>query len=221
MNLPFLKKKRTNVRYYRSCDELWIYNFHKIMSTGNYAYMVIGWDEYSEIEYDKEEAIKIFGGIYNEYCKLTANNNAIRYYRTVQRLSYLKMRREVAARILVQITMRKMKQKIFMGYIESLKSFGFKYEHEKWDLNGIESLSRQLRASANEIGLLENEIKEITTTGEYVPFEKEVVQVEQALGRNMIDPKSTTVAKWWYMIEQIREISEHRKKQMAKHGKNS
>ena len=53
-------------------------------------------------------------------------------------------------------------------------------------------------------------------TEEYVPFEKELVSVEQALGRNEVDPKKTSVTKWIFMIEKIKEIIEQQRKQSIK-----
>lgn len=218
MNIPFLKKRET-IKYYRSCEHLSIYRFHKIMETGNYCFLVKDWNEENEIEINKEEALSIWGGIYNEYCKLTSNNKAIEYYRTSQSIAYLETRREVVGRILVQLTMRTMKPEIFKEYIETIRRFDFVYEGDLPDVKKLEDLSRQIRAANNEIELLKDTLQKLVSTGEGLPFEKELVKVEQALGRNIIDPRTTSVKKWVYLLEEIKEIVEQRRQQAAKNGR--
>lgn len=189
------------------------------METGNYCFLVKDWNEENEIEINKEEALSIWGGIYNEYCKLTSNNKAIEYYRTSQSIAYLETRREVVGRILVQLTMRTMKPEIFKEYIETIRRFDFVYEGDLPDVKKLEDLSRQIRAANNEIELLKDTLQKLVSTGEGLPFEKELVKVEQALGRNIIDPRTTSVKKWVYLLEEIKEIVEQRRQQAAKNGR--
>lgn len=207
------------MRLYRSCSDLPIYNFHKMMETGNYAYLTFKWDEHSEVKYNKEEVIKVWGGIYNEYCKITNNNKAIQFYRENQRLAFLHLKKEVGSRILTQIALREMKPKTLIGYIDALRNLGFKYEGNEKTHHKIKDLDRQLRAMNNQIELLSDSIEKMKSKGEAVPFSKEIVKVEQALGRNIVDPKITSTEKWVYLIEEIKELNEQRRKQLAKHGR--
>lgn len=215
MNFSLKKRKH---RLYRSCEDLPIYNFHRFMQTSEHGYLVVGW-EYGEVKLDQEEVDRVWGGIYNEYCTLTSNNKAITYYRSVQRLMYLRTRKEIGARILIQISIRNMKPKIFIGYVDALRDWDFKYEGEKRDQNKIKDLGRQIRACDNEIGLLQDKLSRMVESGEGMPFEKELVKVEQALGRNAIDPRKTSVKKWVFLLDEIKEINQQRRKQMAKNRK--
>ena len=189
------------------------------METGNYAYLTWEWDEYSEVHYNREEAIKVWGGIYNEYCSLTNNTKAIHFYRDNQRLAFLHLKKETGSRILTQIVIRDMKPSTLKGYIDALRNLGFKYDGYEKAHEKIKDLDRQLRAMNNQIELLSDSIEKRKTTGEAVPFEKEVVKVEQALGRNVVNPKTTSTEKWIYLIQEIREMNEQRRKQLAKHGR--
>ncbi len=189
------------------------------METGNYAYLTMGWDEYSEVHYDKEEAIKVWGGIYNEYCTLTNNTKAIQFYRDNQRLAFLHLKKETGSRILTQIALREMKEKTLKGYIDALRNLGFKYDVYEKTPEKIKDLDRQLRAMNNQIDLLADSIEKMKAKGEAVSFSKEIVKVEQALGRNVVDPKTTSTEKWVYLIQEIRELNEQRRKQLSKYGR--
>lgn len=212
----FKKQKEETIRFYFSCDDLPIYHFHKIMETGNYCYMVTSWDEQSEIKFDRDKAVERWGQIYNEYCKLTSNNRAIMYYRKAQELIFLETRNEVCGKMMVQMSMRNMKHEIFLDYINVLRSFKIPYEKDVKDLKCMENAARFLKASKNNIDLLRDELEKMVEKGEHTPFEKELVSVEQALGRNEVDPRKTSVTKWVFMIEKIKEMVEQQRKQAAK-----
>lgn len=201
------------MRFYRNCSELYIYHFHKIMETSDYSYLVREWDEESPIEFSESErleAAKIWGGIYNEYCGLTENNKALRYYSLSKRLLYLETRREVCGRLLTQMVMRKMERKTFKAYADQLREWELPYQGDKFDIAQLEEMDRHLRASENEIGLKRDELEKMKSSGEAMPLEKQVVQVEQALGRNLIDTRKTTVVKWVYLMDEVKSVTEAR-----------
>ena len=68
-----------------------IHNFDKVLQTNSMSYLVVGWNERTEIE-PPEEALKRWDEIYNEYCKRTANNEALNFYSTSAEIGYLEMR---------------------------------------------------------------------------------------------------------------------------------
>jgi hypothetical protein len=212
----FKKQEQKPLRFYFSCDDLPIWNFHKIMETSNYSYLVIDWDGFEKLTIDQEKAVERWGQIYNEYCRLTSNNKAIAYYRNRQRLLWLETRFVVCGKMLVQMAMRNMRAEMFLGYINVLRDFKVPYPKDVKDIECIENAGRFLKATKNQIELLRDEIEKMTETGEYVPFEKEVVDVEHALGKNEIDTKKTSVSKWIQLINKIKEIVEQQRKQSLK-----
>ena len=212
----FKKQKVETIRFYFSCDDLPIFNFHKIMETSDYSYLVVGWNEYDKLTIDRDKAVEKWGQIYNDYCKLTSNNKAIAYYRNSQRLLFLETRQEVCGKMLVQMAMRDMRPEMFLKYIEVLRSFDIPYSTDEKNLRDMEDAVMFLKASKNNIELLRHEIKTMVETGEHIPFEKELVSVEQALGRNEVDPRKTSVKKWVYMIEEIKRMAENQMKQKNK-----
>ena len=82
----------SETRYYRNCDELSVYNFHKILETNDYSYLIVGFDGYDKLEFDEKKADELWGNIYEEYCKLTKNNKSLLYFSIFQELLYLKTR---------------------------------------------------------------------------------------------------------------------------------
>lgn len=186
------------------------------MEKSDYSYLVMGWDEYTDIKFDREEAVKIWGGIYNEYCKLTSNNKALRFYSLTHRLIYLETRKEIGRRLLSQLILRDMNKETFDEYIGALKDWDFPYSKEKRDIGELEKMSRLLRAADNEIGIIMAKLKDMKEVSEEIPFEKQVIKLEQALGRNSIDPRETSVKKWIYMMQEVKEINEQRLKQAQK-----
>ncbi len=212
----FEKQEQKQLSFYFSCDDFPIWNFHKIMETSDYSYLVVDWDGIEVLPIDREKAVVRWGQIYNEYCRLTSNNKAITYYRNSQRLLWLETRSEVCGKMLVQMAMRVMRPEMFLEYIKVLRNFQIPYEKDVRDVKLIEDAVRFLKATKNQIDLLRDEIKKMIKTEEYVPFEKELVSVEQALGRNEVDPKKTSVTKWIFMIEKIKEIIEQQRKQSLK-----
>jgi len=204
------------IRFFRNCEELSIYAFHKIMEKSDYSYLVRGWDEYSEIKFDREEAVKIWGGIYNEYSKLTSNNKIIRFYALTKKLIYLETRKEIGGRLLSQLILREMDKETFGEYVQALKDWGFPYSKKERNLDELEKMSRLLRAADNEIAITKEKIKDMREVSEEIPFEKQVVKLEQALGRNSVNPRETSVKKWVYMMQEISEINEQRRLQAQK-----
>ena len=212
----FKKQEQKQLRFYFSCDDFPIWNFHKIMETSDYSYLVIDWDGFEKLDIDQEKASERWGQIYNEYCRLTQNNKAITYYRNRQRLMWLETRVVVCGKMLVQMSMRNMREEMFFEYIKVLRNFEVPYPKDVKDIKCIEDAGRFLKATKNQIELLRDEIKKMSEIGEYVPFEKELVDVEHALGKNEINPRTTSVSKWIQLINKIKEIVEQQRKQSLK-----
>lgn len=163
----------------------------------------------------REKLEKVWGDIYKEYCEMTNDNRALEYYRLKSELVYLETRRHIAGKLFVQISMRNMPRAVFMEYINELKKWNFKYKKDRKVLSEMENLSTQIKATSNRINLTIAKLNSFNNDKKPIDLEKQVLKVEQALGKNAIDPKETTVKRWVYMFEHIAEINRE------KHKKNN
>lgn len=81
--------------FFLGIEDMPIYNFDKVLKSGNLSYMVVGWNERKELNLTQDQEKKLnnqWGVIYNVYCERTANNEALNYYQIVSEVSYLEMR---------------------------------------------------------------------------------------------------------------------------------
>lgn len=210
------KPKKKLILLSSSCSDIMLWNFNKIIETGNYRYLIPDWDGIERIEINQEEAKKAWNKIYSEYCNLTLNNKAISYYKSVQKLIYFETRYEICSKLILEMLFREMTENVFLKYIKTLRTFDIPYNKDIKDVDCLEKASLFLKATKNQIELLSHEIKELSAGGEKISFEKEIVSAEQALGRNEIDPKKTSVTKWIYIIEKIKDKVQQQIKENAK-----
>lgn len=188
------------------------------METSDYTHLAK--EPYSNFVKDigQEKLSKVWSDIYKEYCELTNDNRALEYYRLKHELTYLETRRQIAGKLFTQITMRNMPREVFMTYIEEIRHWGFKYKKNRKVLTELESLGKQIKSTANRISMTRAKLKSFETGSNPVPLGKQVLDVEVALGKNSIDPKTTTVVNWILMFQKIKEMNAERKKKIRNHG---
>lgn len=204
------------MKWHISCSTLSIYAFHKIMESGDYKFLAK--EPYSNFVKDigRDKLEKVWAVIYKEYCELTNDNRALEYYRLKSELIYLETRRQVVGKLFSQIAMRKMPREVFMTYIEEIRNWKFKYKKNRKTLAEMEDLGRQIKATGNRISVTRSKLKSFETGGNPVPLEMQVLNVEQALGKNSIDLEKTTVVRWIYMMEKIKKMNAERRKKTKK-----
>lgn len=198
--------------YHISCGTLSIGAFLKIMETGDYCYLAKNPYSNFVIDTGRERLSEVWSNIYKEYCELTNDNRSLEYYRLKQELLYLETRKAVASKILVQITMRKMPNDVFMEYIKELKAWGYKYNAKKMMVSELENLSGQIKFSQNRINLTNEKLESFKNTGRTVDIEEQALKIEYALGKDVVDPWNTSVKRWVKMCDQIAEINRNRQK---------
>jgi len=101
-----------------------------------------------------------------------------------------------------------------MAYKQRLELWQFNYVSDKQNEKGLSDLERQIRACDNEIGLKRDELEKMKEKGVSMTLEQQVVKAEQALGRNMVDPRAISVVKWHYMMKEIEAITDAKRKEM-------
>lgn len=198
---------------YRDCSELPMYNFSKVLETGNYAYLLVEFDEYNKVEFNEKEMDDLWNEIYEEYCILTQNNKSLLYFSTYQELTYLKSRYEIASLLLSQLVKGVEDDFIRLKYFNALRLWKYKIDKEKPLHSELERMYKQLKQSTNKINVKQAELDALTTNeAEKRSIIQQVVDLEQALERNEIDLKKTVVAKYIALINKVKEISIARNK---------
>ena len=198
-------------RFYNSCNDISIYSFNKIVDTDNYAYMVYGWDEYEEIEFVKEDAIKHWKEIYSEYTELTDDNKTIMYYQLILLVSRLETKRYVVSKLIEMMLPNDMDEETLKLYIEALGEWNYKIDPKVPLQEELLRILRDLRAMENRIRLKRNELESYKTEGKSLTLTQQVVKLERALEKNNIDPRKTSVEKWVAMLKEVAEINQARK----------
>lgn len=204
-------------KYYRNCEELPIYNFYKVVDTKDYSYLMFDYDGYSKLEVD-EEVISLWEKIYEEYLKLSDNNTMLIYYETVSELLYLETRYEVALTLLQQIALGRMEETMLRAYVLELGKWKYHLNDKKPLEEELDRLTRQLRQSENKIRIKQNRKKELEAENKDSPMSlvQQQVKLEQALSRNEIDTKTTSVSKWIELVKEVKFINQQR---TSKNGK--
>lgn len=207
----------SETRYYRNCDELSVYNFHKVLETNNYSYLIVGFDDYKEVKFDEKEADELWGNIYEEYCRLTKNNKSLLYFAIFQELLYLKTRYQVARILLMQLSNGNNKEEFVLDCIERLKEWKYKIDKEKPLKDELVRMIHQLKVSENKIHIKQSELEDLKVDeGEKLSLIEQNVKLELALGKNKINTKKTSVSEHVALFNEVHLLNEARRKQNNK-----
>ena len=207
----------SKTRYYRNCDELSVYNFHKVLETNNYSYLIVGFDDYEPIEFDEKEADELWGNIYEEYCRLTKNNKSLLYFAVFQELLYLKTRYQVARILLMQLSNGNNSEEFVLECIEKLREWKYKIDKEKPLKDELQRMIHQLKVSENKIQIKKSELEDLNVDeGEKLSLIEQNVKLELALGKNKINTKKTSVSEHVALFNEVHLLNEARRKQNNK-----
>jgi hypothetical protein len=207
----------SETRYYRNCDELSVYNFHKVLETNNYSYLIVGFDDYKEVKFDEKEADELWGNIYEEYCRLTKNNKSLLYFAIFQELLYLRTRYQVARILLMQLSNSNNKEEFVLDCIERLREWKYKIDKEKPLKDELARMIHQLKVSENKIQIKQSELEDLKVDeGEKLSLIEQNVKLELALGKNKINTKKTSVSEHVALFNEVHLLNEARRKQNNK-----
>lgn len=200
---------------YQNCGDLPIYNFDVIYRTEDYRFLVVGYNGYDEIKVPKGTNER-WQEIKNEWIKLLDDNAIIQYYQLILECTYLQTRYNVVKMLLEQIYKRDMDEKTMETYIEALAKWKYKWNRKAEKLVEIKRLLKQLKASQNKISLKLDTLEKMKSENNFEEtpssLEKQAVILEQITGKNNIDVKTTSVAKWIEIGKLATEINEQRRK---------
>lgn len=200
--------------YYKSCDRLSIYAFHKVLSTDDFRYLIIGVDEYAEdfndLVINEELADKNWAEIYNEYCKLSEDNRSLMYFSLCSELLYLETRFKMASMLLSSLIKRSGEaEEIVELYLKELDGWKYKIDRNKPIIQEIDRMFIKLKQSKNKIRLKTNELDSYKPSddSEEMSLMEQVISLELALGKNIIDPKETSVERWVGMMKNLKKTN--------------
>ena len=184
---------------YTTTEDIPIFNFDKILTTNNYAYLVEGWDYRKEIIVP-ETASKNWNEIYNEYCSKTENNEALIYYALVTELDYLETRFNIVVTLIESLSDHNKE-----SFGRELNAWGFMFNiHGKIE-DQIEALQRQLRAAKQKIDIRRNRLETMQTDEAPTSLIKQNIKLKRITGLD-IDTKKTTVDEWIELHKEAKEI---------------
>lgn len=204
------------VHLYRDCSDLPIYNFDQIIKNNEYSYLVVGYDGYNKVDFDMELAQSRWAEIYNQYCVLSDDNATSMFYALIIELNYLKTRKYFVTVIVEQLKSGGNRQEIIDKFINSLGLWGYHIDKEKPLEEEILKVEKKIRGSNNRIELKQSEIESMTNESEgSMSLTKQVVKLEQGLGRENIDPKKTSVEKWLELLNELKAKIEREERKNA------
>lgn len=213
LNIFKKRTKKQNTFLYKDCYDLSIYNFDIIFKTKDFRYLVLGYDEYNDIDIPIG-AGKRWNDIYHEWIKLSDSNTMIYYYQLLSEVAYLETRYVATQVLIYEIYTQNMNEKTLDMYIEALKVWRYFYNKDNDKLSEVERLTNQHIASKNKIGLKRSELngmKDEFSDNEQTLVGQAVI-LEQITGRNNIDIKTTSVAKWLEIGKIANTINEQKRR---------
>jgi len=198
-----------SVNYYKSCSNLPIYNFYKIIDEASYAYLSKDYIEGEDFKFDVVEAEILFTKIIEEYSELTSNREVLVGFKMQIAILNYEFERDSLKNILEIFNETNDFEVLLL-----LSSFGF-------DTSNKLGLDKLLKSVISRIKNLNNKIrinkvnytKRFKTTKKEIKrnLDKEALLLEMSLelGRE-IEVRKTSVTKWVNMVN----ISSEKAKQI-------
>lgn len=183
-----------------------IYNFDKVLNTDNMAYLVVGWNERTEIEVPKE-AEERWNEIYNEYCKRTANNEALTFYSLSAEIGYLEMRYTCVFSLIASLSEHNKKE-----FGKRLNKWKIPFNIDGKIEPQLEHLQRHLRIAEQNIRVKKTKLKSLK--GDEEQESSSILKTKIRLERitNIkIDLKQTSVEEWIEIHNEAKEIIQQQK----------
>lgn len=202
-----------SILYYKSCKELPIYNFYKIVDDEDLRYLVKNYSEDdNNIKVDKR-AKSIFQKILEEYSELTSNKEIITNIKMRMFILELEFDKDNMQNIL-----QLFKDTNDFSVLSLLSSFGFNIKESddidaslKRVISKIKGLKNKIRINKIKYEKRFEKSKEKIKTN--LDKEALILEMNLQLGRE-IDIRKTTVFKWITMIKISKEKSEEIQKSL-------
>lgn len=170
-------------------------------------------------KFDEEKASELWKEIYEEYCKLSDDTESLIYFSVYTELMYLETRYFIATTVIKRLVECIDMPKVVEVFIKVLGDWKYRINPKKPLNDEIEKIINNIKVSENKIRLKKDELDKLKKEGgeKATSLISQVVNLEQALTRNEIDPKKTSVEKWINLINKVKEINKQQKKAQSKY----
>lgn len=191
---------------YLGIGDLPIYNFDKMLQTNNLSYMVLDWNERKDIE-PPEQAQERWDDIYNEYCKRTANNDALSFYSLSCEIGYLEMRYTSIYALVTNLC---------EGYKEEigkrLNMWGVPFNIKGKIEPQLKQMESNLKFAAHIIEKKKTKLKGLKgdEDEERTSLIQQKIKLERVVGLK-IDLKQTSVEEWIELFKEAKSIGQQQK----------
>lgn len=204
-------------RYYKSCSDLPIYNFDKILGTQDLRYLIIGWDEEKDVKLDEGfDALRRWLSIHSEYSSLINDNTSFVFFQLKDEIMRMQTRIYFVEALALQVATRDMPEDVSVRYMEEISKWGVPINPKGDYKVELRKAAKTMRGAKMKLRLKRDALKKIEKDNEGSSnLIKQVVKLEQGLSRNNIDPKKTSVEKWVYLTQELKEMAQARRKSVA------
>lgn len=214
----FKKKKDTKLKTFHSCKTLWMKNFYDILESNDYRYLIIGFDENSEIELNNDQNIELekqWKTIFNEYVELKGDKNIIDDLRKRGQIAALENRLFFGVSLL-NLIIKNPKTSKLLEIIDELAEWKFRINKKK-DLNvEISKIVKQLKSVKTRINIEKSKYKK--KQEKYKKQEKSDITDQTISVGKILDLKypivstETTVSQWLSYCKNAENIIKKQKK---------
>ena len=176
-----------------------IWNFHHIGKEIDYRYLVKA-DYVEEVTYLPINAPEIWNNIFNEYCEISDNYESQLFLQNTAEYETLKLVKAVCNSLLFNL-MHPLPAEVEEEYFKELSAHGFSFNKSKpaQELKRAEVWLKSMNVNINRLkNKLDDHRKKVTHPKR---LEEQLVKLERVTKRNEINPKTTSVTKFLYIIK--------------------
>lgn len=186
-------------------EDLSIYNFDKCLN-GEIRYLFEGYKK-EDFEITKELNFA-WEKLYNQYCSITKNNNAINIYMLACEINYIQNKLKIVP-VLLDQALKCFDKQDLRDILKEVSKWGYAIDGNKNLIDEIKKVANVLNNTKTKLLRKENEYKELTKDNENsLSLIQQKVKLHNILKID-IDLKKTNVLEWlayWKEVEIISKI---------------
>jgi len=202
----------TSLKYFTTCSELPIWNFTKYVEDNNGHWLLKDWNGIDEVDVSDCE---VWEDIINEYYEILDDYDAQETFRLQGEISALEFKMHMCAKLVDAILMGQMTKEVRQEHFKELSAWGFAFNQSKLE-SELKRFNVWLLSIQTKVGFIKSDLQKYTKGKKIkVSLERAQVSLESATGRNNIDLKKTSVAKWLHIIKNAEETAKVKAKQAA------
>lgn len=216
MILDLFKKKK--LKTFKSCKTLWMRNFYEILDTNDFRWLLIDFDENSDIELDHKQKVELeeqWKVIFNDYVELKGDKNIIDDLRKRAQIANLQNRMFFGVSLL-NLLIKNPKTPKLNEIIDELAEWKFRIDKKQNLSKEVEKIVKQLKAVRTRINIELSKYKE--KQEKYKKQEKHDINDQTINIAKILDLKypiltsETTVSQWLSYCKNANNVIKQQKK---------